>query len=117
MNPNIINGIKADESILSLVQEILVTHFNGFKVRFTSSLIHDVISEDEQKQIIEKTHERAHRNFKENKLQILEYSYFPHMSSKIKNLIKHCDICKTNKYDRHPNNINIQHQFRNTQDK
>lgn len=66
-------------------------------------LVEDIISENDQENIIIEEHNRAHRNDKENKIQILGKYYFPGMSGKIKRIIKLCSTCKKNKYERHPN--------------
>lgn len=58
--------------------------------------------------IIEKEHRTAHRNHEENKNQILEHFYFLKMTMEIKKYVKTCEICNTNKYDRHPNRLELQ---------
>lgn len=60
-------------------------------------------NEDRKCQLIMQEHKRAHRNPRENKEQLLEKYYFPSMASLIKKYTEACEICKLNKYDRHPN--------------
>lgn len=68
-------------------------------------MVKDLTLDTEQETEIINEHKRAHRNPKENKLQLLRKFYFPHMHAKIKKIVKQCKICCGNKYDRHPNNI------------
>lgn len=103
LNPSVINGIKAPEQIMGKIQNIYPLHFSQYKCRFTQKVVEDILSENDQERIIIDTHNRAHRNDRENKTQILENYYFPGMSGKIKRIIKLCTTCKKNKYERHPN--------------
>lgn len=104
LNPSIVNGLKTEENIMGKIQEFYPIHFRNHKIRFTQTIVTDITNETTQDEIILTTHRRAHRNPQENKLQILEKSYFPQMNKKINFLIKNCTVCKENKYDRHPNN-------------
>lgn len=103
LNPSVINGIKTPENVMGRIQNVYPNHFLQYKCRFTQRIVDDVISEADQERIIIDTHNRAHRNDKENKIQILEKYYFPRMSSKIRKIIKLCSTCKKSKYERHPN--------------
>lgn len=103
LNPSVINCIKTPEFIMGKIQEIYPDHFGNFKIRFTQIFVEDILSESDQETMIVETHNRAHRNAIENKLQILEKAYFPSMITKIKRILKLCSTCKKNKYDRHPN--------------
>lgn len=102
LNPSVINGIKAPESLMGKIQEIFPHHFANIRIRFTNLQVEDVKNDHQQDEIIISTHKRAHRNAKENKIQILEKFYFPSMNSKINRIVKQCAVCKENKYDRHP---------------
>lgn len=102
LKPSVINCIKTPEFIMGKIQEIYPHHFVNFKIRFTQLFVEDILSESDQETIIIETHNRAHRNAVENKMQILEKAYFPSMFSKIKRILKLCSTCKRNKYDRHP---------------
>lgn len=103
LNPSVINGIKTPEPIMGKIQTIYPNHFSSYKCRFTQLVVDDITSENDQENIIVETHNRAHRNERENRLQIMEKYYFPGMANKIKRVIKLCSICKRNKYERHPN--------------
>lgn len=103
LNPSVINCIKTDERTMGKIQEIYPTHFQNYKIRFTQIQVVDITSEQDQETIIIETHNRAHRNPKENRQQILEKYYFPGMAGKIQRISKLCAVCKENKYERHPN--------------
>lgn len=107
LNPSVINGIKTAENIMGKIQNLYPNHFNSYKCRFTQIVVDDVTSDNDQENIILEEHNRAHRNEKENRKQIMEKCYFPGMSGKIKRIIKLCSTCKENKYDRHPNMTEI----------
>lgn len=92
---------------MAKVQDIYPLHFGNYKVRFTQSQVEDLTDETKQEMEIIQVHKRAHRNAHENKLQILEKYYFPRMNTKINNIVKQCQTCKEQKYDRHPNNPEI----------
>lgn len=103
LNPSVLNCIKTQERTMGIIQEVYPTHFKNYRIRFTQLQVEDITNEHDQETIIIETHNRAHRNAKENRLQILEKYYFSSMSSKIKRITKICAICKQNKYERHPN--------------
>lgn len=110
-DPTKLNGLYTSENILGQLQEIFKNHFARagiLKVRFTQKLLTDINDEEEQDKIIEETHQRAHRGIDECKQQILRKYYFPSTTKKLKLYIRVCDICNTNKYDRHPLRIELQ---------
>lgn len=102
LNPNCINGVKIPECFIPLLNSIYLAHFISYKIRITQRLVEDVTNEERVCRIIEDEHKRAHRNAKENSLQILERYYFPRMRSLICQYTRNCEVCKLNKYDRHP---------------
>lgn len=107
LNPSVNNGIKTPEPVMGKIQEIYPMHLLNYKVRFTQKFVEDVTSENDQENVIIDTHNRAHRNAAENKLQILDKFYFPGMFAKIQRIVKLCSTCKKSKYDRHPNDPKI----------
>ncbi len=48
-------------------------HFSKYQIRFTQVEFADITNEKKQEEIIIRTHNRAHRNSKENKTQILKF--------------------------------------------
>ena len=67
----------------------------------------DVKTLEEENEIIEKTHNRAHRGIEENFLALKQTHYFPRMKKKIRKFIELCTICKLAKYDRRPYNLKL----------
>lgn len=104
LNPSVINGLCTSESIMGTIQNFYPDHFRNYKIRYTQLIVKDLVIPEEQEQCILVEHRRAHRNAIENKNQLLERVYFPHMLNKVKNLVKQCRICNEQKYDRHPPN-------------
>lgn len=76
-------------------------------MKYSRTIVTDLKTNDEQEEVIINEHNRAHRNSVENKNQILSKCYFPEMHAKIKKIVKACKVCKENKYDRHPNKIEL----------
>lgn len=109
MRPDIINGLKAPEKLMQLIQEVYKENFNkSLKIRFTQKVVTDLIDEEQILEIIHQEHRKAHRCIKENKEKIIQEYYFPNMNTKIKEVLKNCKICKENKYDRHPTQKELQ---------
>lgn len=48
------------------------------------------------------THTRAHRNYKNNILEISEKYFWPQIRADCKQYANKCEICLTEKYERHP---------------
>lgn len=104
LSPNTINGIMTSEPIMGLIQEIYKETFNPrmVKARFAQRLVEDIHDQNEQIKKIKEIHSYAHRNANENVAQIIRNYYFPGMNRQTKDFVKTCEICKTEKYDRHP---------------
>ena len=69
---------------------------------FIQLQVEDIENEQEQEDIIIRTQNRAYRNCRENKLEIIERFYFPAMARKIKKIVKQSLICRESKYYRRP---------------
>lgn len=108
LNPNLINGIKIPEEYIQTLQEVYKECFSTCKLRLTQRIVYDICNEENKFAIIKEEHRRAHRNHLENKKQILENYYFPHMTSLIKKYTQSCNSCNINKYDRHPSHVQLQ---------
>lgn len=54
------------------IQRIYPEYFGSIKVRFSQNQVKNIINETEQDELILKTHNRAHRNAEENKIQLSE---------------------------------------------
>lgn len=105
--PNHMNGIMTSEPIMGLIQEIYKETFNPrmIRARFSQRIVEDIYDENEQIKRIKEVHIYAHRNANENVAQLIRNCYFPSMNRQTKDFIKTCEICKTEKYDRHPQPI------------
>lgn len=104
LNPNVLNGIFTTEPIMATIQEIYRQNFNPrtIKVRFSQKKVQDINTEERQLEEIKKIHQFAHRNDVENTEQLLKDFYFPKMAKKVKEFVKTCEVCKTEKYQRNP---------------
>lgn len=104
LNPGLLNGIYTSEPIMAIIQEIYKEHFNprNVKVRYSQKQVTDLSDEERQLEEIKIIHLFAHRNAKENALQLLKNFYFPRMNKIVQQFVKTCEICKTEKYERNP---------------
>lgn len=108
LNPNTLNGIKIPEHHIQLLQEIYRENFSKYRIRITQRIVQDLTNPDNKLRVIQQEHSRAHRNYKENKDQILEKYYFPGMANMAKKYVRKCEICNSSKYDRHPSKPEMQ---------
>lgn len=106
LQPNLVTGISCSAEVLYDFKETVKNIFTN-KFVFTRIVPIDVLNEDDRHSIVEQTHIRAHRNFKENYKQVYEQYYWPKMINQFKEFIRHCDICQKSKYDRHPQKVQI----------
>lgn len=103
-----INCIFCPESLFPTLQYVYRNHFSQNKtlrIKISQTLLIDVTTMEEQNQLIEETHERAHRGISENIKAISAKHYFPHLKKKVTTYINLCKTCKKNKYDRKPYKI------------
>ena len=108
--PNKLTGLNCSEEILGKFQNIFKEYSSTkmYKIRFTQNILKDITNTEEQENIIQVEHERAHRGIEENKRKILRKFYFPKITQKIRDFIKVCDACNTCKYDRRPLKVQLQ---------
>ena len=104
LNFGIMNGILTDEPIMGIIQEICKTNYNPkiIKARFSQLRVEDLGDEEQQLDEIKDIHNFAHRNAKENSLQLIKKYFFPGMYKLIQQYITTCEICKMEKYERQP---------------
>lgn len=102
INPNVINGIHCELSILGQIQNHLLNSFPSVRFKFSKFFVLDVFNPDDQLEILLKEHNRAHRSLRENENQVLREYFFPDIRGKLKEIISTCKICKEAKYLRHP---------------
>lgn len=102
VNPNVVNAIYCDLPTLALIQNELVECFPATKFWHCRNIVTDIFDKNEQKEIVQIEHNRAHRASQENVKQILHDYYFPKMTKLAIEAVTNCRICSKAKYDRHP---------------
>lgn len=110
MHPTRINCIMCPENVINTLQIAYRNYFGRnpqFKVKITQKLLQDLKTLEEQNNIIEETHNRAHRGIEENHNVIGQKYYFPKMRSKVSSYINLCNPCLENKYERKPYKIKL----------
>lgn len=105
---SIINGIFCSEEIMGPLQTVYKDICTKLRARYSQKCLIDIVSEDEQRNIIFDEHKRAHRNYDENKLQISRIYYWPKMGAIIKQQVQKCQTCQIAKYTRHPDKPEFQ---------
>lgn len=105
MHPTRVNCILCPEEWLNIMQVTYKNHFSrakSFKIKLTQLILQDVTIEEEQNDIIEDTHQRAHRGAVENYEVIKKKFYFPKIKDKVQRFINLCETCLESKYERKP---------------
>lgn len=105
MSPTKINCILCPEKWLNTLQIAYKNYFSRnktFKLVLTQSILQDLITAEEQDQIIERVHQRAHRGATENYEVIKKEFYFPRLQKKVQEFINLCKECLESKYERCP---------------
>ncbi|CAD7001688.1 unnamed protein product [Ceratitis capitata] len=102
VNPNVVNGLLCELHTLALIKNELATSFPGVKFRHTTKQVIDVFNKEDQREILQIEHNRAHRSCRENEQQVLENYYFPDLRKMLKEIVSNCKICHEAKYQRHP---------------
>lgn len=102
LNEKNINALylNSDED-LDLIENIK-KKFSNCKILISKTKVRDITDEDEQKYIMMTEHNRAHRGSKENYMQLKTKYFWPKLKQNIQSYIQTCEICKKNKYERHP---------------
>lgn len=97
-----INAICTTEEIFFEIKESIKDKFPNAKFIYAPIKVTDVIDQNERINIIENTHKRAHRNCKNNALEISENYFWPDINKDCKRYATKCEICLIEKYERHP---------------
>lgn len=85
------------------IKHSLKTAFPTIKFLYTKLFSNDVTNGEDQGAIIEQTHNKAHRNYRENLAQIGQKSYWSLIIKQFKHYVENFNMCNNNKYERHPN--------------
>nr|XP_029731544.1 uncharacterized protein LOC115267933 isoform X1 [Aedes albopictus] len=86
MHPTRTSCILCPEKWLKWIQLAYKNYFSrnkSFKVVLTQSILQDILTEEGQDQIIEETHDRAHRGIEDNYKVISGKYFFPRMRNKL----------------------------------
>lgn len=110
IDPNRVNCIYCPENVINTVQTVYKNYFSRakmFKIFISQKLLIDLKSPEEQDEIIEETHNRAHRGIEENLAVISRKFFFPNMKKIVRKFVLLCEICKRAKYERTPYKISF----------
>lgn len=102
LNPNQVNAIYCEEIVWHEIIPVINTNFEAYKIIHTQTLLEDIQNKTLQTQIIKDTHSRAHRNARNNILEIQEKYYWPNMNKEVERFCAECLNCNKNKYERKP---------------
>lgn len=112
MDPKRVNCIYCPEELIKSIQVVYKNYFSRvktFKVVISQKMLIDLKTQEEQNEVIEKIHNRAHRGIEENVKVMNKNYYFPRLKHKIRKYILHCAICNSAKYERHPYKLKLAH--------
>lgn len=110
LDPKKVNCIFCPENVIQLLQTVYHNYFSRnktLKIRISQTKLQDCQTPEQQNEIIETIHNRAHRGIEENLKALQRDYYFPKMKIKLKTFIRLCEICNKSKYERHPYNIKL----------
>lgn len=97
-----INAIHTTEETFFEIKNAIKEKFPTVRFVFCPNSVINVSDRDEQLSIVMETHTRAHRNYKNNMLEISEKYFWPQINRDCKQYAVKCEICLTEKYERHP---------------
>lgn len=101
-----------DNSLYILFSQCIQKNFSESRLKIVKVLkfVKDVLMEEEQEEITLKFHEGLtnHRGINALLEEIRKEYYWPNMSNTVSQIVNACDLCRCNKYDRHPQNPPIQ---------
>lgn len=99
-----------EKKIIRIFQRFL-RPYKHLSCIISNDILEDVNNENEQQKIIKHMHEAQtiHRGWKTIEKLISRKYYWPNLRKTIEEYIQNCNVCKTCKYDRHPQKINYQH--------
>ena len=108
LNHNKVNGIFCSTQIIPYLQTVYKRYFglnSKLKVKISQKMLEDITTPEQENNIIEQIHSRAHRGINENYNVLIKDFYFPQMKTKLRKFINLCKTCKVAKYDRKPYQI------------
>ncbi|KAH8340342.1 hypothetical protein KR074_002460 [Drosophila pseudoananassae] len=90
INANVVNAIHCDFPTLARIQHALRQEFPATKFWHCKTFVNDITNANEQLEITNTEHNRAHRAAQENAKQILRDYYFPNMSKLASEVVANC---------------------------
>lgn len=97
-----INAIHTTDETFFEIKDGIKNKFPTIKFIYNPIETINITNRNEQLNTVEKTHIRAHRNFKDNILETSQYYSWLEMKKDCKRYAAKCEICLTEKYERHP---------------
>lgn len=97
-----INALYTTEETFFRIKNRVKEAFPTVKFVYCPNSVTNVTNRNEQLAITETVHKRAHRNYKNNILEISENYFWPQIRKDCKQYASKCEICLTEKYERHP---------------
>lgn len=97
-----INAIHTAEETFFEIKNEIKNEFPTAKFVYSPKNITNMTDRNEQILTVETVHKRAHRNYKNNILEISKTLFWPQIRADCKRYAKKCEICLTEKYERHP---------------
>lgn len=102
VNANNINALYLRPEEEYRIVPKLKEAFPLIKFLITKHKVRNITDINEQKFLIINEHNRAHRGFKENYLQLKQQYFWPTLKVNIRTHTQTCEICLKNKYERRP---------------
>jgi len=102
VNANVVNAIHCDFPSLACIEHALRQEIPATKFWHCKNFVNDITNDNEQLEITNTEHNRAHRAAQKNAKQILRDYYFQNMSKLASEVVANCKVCNKTKYDRHP---------------
>lgn len=102
--PRLLNAIYLHLEYQNEVKELIICDFPTIKFIFTEHKCENVTDRDSQLDLVRSIHNRAHRNYRNNILELSENVFWPTMSADCKKFASKCKVCLTEKYEQKPIN-------------
>lgn len=97
-----LNAIFAQLELQNEIKKLLLADFPLVKFVFTENKREDIVDKDSQINLVQSVHNRAHRNYTNNLLELNKDYFWPTMHQDCKQFALQCKTCLTEKYERRP---------------
>ena len=108
--PNLTYGIYfVEEEIKEPFLRLFRNTFNrSIKLVVCTILCKDILTPENQKELVNKYHDKTHNGINETYKQLKNKYFWPNMMNTITEMINSCEVCLQSKYERHPYNPKLQ---------